>query len=127
MKDIDTTYSSFKSRFYVYNPAHKEESELPTIFGFNNGGSDKFLTGVLLAEDGTCLGSHICSSEYFMYSDLGIIEGTRHDRHDEFKKHYPTGYKMEFVPANKVRTHKPLLAAYEKNQEKERREKEKRK
>ena len=95
MKDIDITYSSFKSRFYVYNPAHKEESELPTIFGFNNGGSDKFLTGFLLAEDGTCLGSHICSSEYFMYSDLGIIEGTRHDRHDEFKKHYPTGYKMD--------------------------------
>jgi hypothetical protein len=26
-----------------------------------------------------------------------ILEGTRPDRHEEFKAHYPDGYRMEFV------------------------------
>jgi hypothetical protein len=32
-----------------------------------------------------------------MPADLGILEGTRPDRHEEFKAHYPDGYRMEFV------------------------------
>lgn len=43
-----------------------------------------------------------------MLSDLGILEGTRPDRHKKFAEHYPKGYRMEFVPFDDVRGH-PVL------------------
>ena len=101
----------------IYNPHSKPESELPVIYGFNNGGPSDWLNGVLLAEDGECLGGHICSHECFMPGDLGIIEGSRPDRHETFREHYPEGYRMEFVKLVDVRKgHSGLLAAYERNQ-----------
>ena len=34
-----------------------------------------------------------------MRADLGIIEGSRPDRHEQsYRKHYPDGYRMDFVP-----------------------------
>ncbi len=81
-----------------FNPNGLAIEELPIIYGFENGGWDeRNREGILLAEDGTFLGSHICSSESFMLSDLGIVEGTREDRHETFKEHYPNGYVMKFV------------------------------
>jgi hypothetical protein len=84
-------------KFAMFNPLDRDVNDLPTIFGFNNGGSHSFLHAILIAEDGTELGSHLCSDEGYMPSDLGCLEGTRSDRHEEFKKHYPDGYKMEFI------------------------------
>lgn len=81
----------------IYNPNNLPETELPFIYGFNDGGDDRNLLGVLLSADGWFLGSHVCSSVSFMYSDLGILEGTRPDRHEKFKEHYPNGYRMEFL------------------------------
>lgn len=104
--------------YAVYNPKNKPVNELPVIYGFNNGGGDGWYSGVLLAEDGTHLGGHTCSSEGYMYGDLGIIEGFRPDRHEGFRKHYPDGYRMDFVSADDVMTHTGLSAAYQKNQEK---------
>lgn len=101
----------------IHNPHGKPVDELPVIYGFNNGGCPGWLDAVLLAEDGTCLGGHICSAEAFMPGDLGIIEGSRPDRHETFREHYPTGYRMEFVGASEVRSHQGLLAAYHRNQE----------
>ena len=103
-------------RWAVYNPNNLPESELPVIYGFNNGGQRNFLSAELLAQDGTHMGSHFCSSEGFMPSDLGILEGSAPDRHEEFKKHYPNGYRMEFVGEDAVRHHPGLLAAYALNQ-----------
>lgn len=40
-----------------------------------------------------------------MPHDLGILEGARPDRHEEFKKHYPDGYRMDFVPMTEVAAH----------------------
>ncbi len=97
----------------VFNPHNKPVSELPIIFGFNNGGSVGWLSAVLLAQDGTCLGGHCCSAEGYMPADLGILEGTREDRHQEFRQHYPDGYRMEFVGYDQVRTHAGLLKAIE--------------
>lgn len=94
--------------FEVYNPNDRPLNELPTIYGFNYGGHEDFLEGVLLAEDGTYLGGHICSNESFMLSDLGILKGARPDRHEGFRKKYPDGYKMEFVSYEKVRFHTGL-------------------
>ncbi len=84
------------------------------IYGFNNGGNVGFLDATLLAEDGTFLGGHICSYEFYMPGDLGILEGSRPDRHETFKKHYPAGYRMDFVPYDEVRAHSGLMAAIEK-------------
>ena len=103
----------------VFNPHDKPVDELPRIYGFNNGGDPRtFLSAVLLAEDGTHLGGHACSSEGYMPADLGILEGTRPDRHEQFRQHYPEGYRMEFVGFDKVKSHSGLLAAYKLNQAK---------
>ncbi|MCA0358749.1 MAG: hypothetical protein LCH78_18195 [Proteobacteria bacterium] len=47
----------------IYNPNGKAESDLPIIYGFNNGGSPGFFSGVLIAADGKTLGGHLCSHE----------------------------------------------------------------
>ena len=102
----------------VFNPGEKPERELPVIYGFNNGGQSSFLAAVLIAEDGTCLGSHACSSEGYMPHDLGILEGSRPDRHEnDFQKHYPDGYRMEFVGYDDTADHKKLQAAFKLNKD----------
>ena len=96
----------------VFNPLGKAIAELPAIYGFNNGGSPGWMRAVLIAEDGTVLGGHVCSSEVYMPADLGILEGARPDRHETFRAHYPDGYRMEFVPYSAVREHPKLSAAF---------------
>lgn len=89
---------------------------LSKIYCFSNvvGGGDGI--AYAMAEDGTVLGSHWCSHECYVPNDLGVIEGKRLDRHESYKKHYPNGYEMEFVPARDVLTHKGLQKAFELNQ-----------
>lgn len=101
----------------VFNPHGKPLDELPTIYGFNNGGAPGFMEAVLLAADGACLGGHCCSSEAYMPADLGVLEGTRADRHEAFRAHYPDGYRMEFVRGADVRAHAALNAAFARHQE----------
>ena len=103
-----------------YNPHDKPFEELPIIYGFNNGGSPGWYSGVLLSEDGKFLGSHTCSKEGYMPYDLGILEGCRPDRHkDNFKPHYPDGYRMQFVPHEEVPNHEGLNKAIELHQQRE--------
>jgi len=111
-------------KWAVYNPKNKERIDLPIIYGFNNGGSSGFYSAVLLAEDGTELGGHACSHECYMENDLGILEGSREDRHEGFRKHYPDGYQMAFIIKDNVNNHKGLDAAYQKNQIKDKRKEE---
>lgn len=99
----------------IYNPKNRPEEELPIIYGFNNGGEPNWYHAQLIAEDGTPLGSHVCSNECFMRNDLGINEGTRPDRHEDFQKHYPDGYRMDFVSRNGVEIHEGLQKAFELN------------
>lgn len=103
--------------YAVFNPHNKPVEELPVIYGFNNGGTAGFMDAVLVAEDGTPMGSHLCSSEGFMYYDLGIIEGHRPDRHVTFQKHYPDGYRMDFVPYKQVKKHTGIQTAFKKLKE----------
>lgn len=102
----------------IVNPHNKPLAELPVIYGFNNGGRPGWYFAQLLAEDGTAMGSHICSSESYMQHDLGILEGTRSDRHEHFKEHYPDGYRMEFVSSSEIKAHANLAEAFRLNQEK---------
>lgn len=92
----------------VYNPHGRPLDDLPRIFGYNNGGSPGWLDARLLAEDGTALGGHCCSHEGYMPHDLGVLAGSRPDRHETFRAHYPDGYRMEFVRYDDVRTHLAL-------------------
>ncbi len=101
----------------VYNPNNRPENELPIIYGFNNGGSPGWYYGVLIAEDGECLGSHLCSHEAYMPGDLGVLEGSRADRHERFKAHYPDGYRMEFIGYEDLKDHVGLNTAFKRNQE----------
>jgi hypothetical protein len=101
----------------VYNPHNKPVNELPFIFGFNNGGSLGFMHAQLIAQNGPGLGSHLCSSEAYMPADLGILEGTRADRHEGFREHYPDGYRMLFVPSDKIDGCLELQEAFERNKE----------
>ena len=101
----------------IFNPHGRPVAELPIIYGFNNGGSPGWYSGCLIAADGMGLGGHLCSAEAYMPHDLGILEGTRPDRHETFRAHYPDGYRMEFIPLEDVkRGHAGLLEAYRLNQ-----------
>ena len=88
-------------------------SNLPKIYCFSNvrGGGDGI--AYAMAEDGTVLGSHWCSHEYYVPGDLGVTEGSRPDRHEEsYSKHYPNGYEMEFVRAAEEKSHEGLMKAF---------------
>ena len=99
----------------VYNPHDKPIDDLPFIYGFNNGGPPGFMDAALIAQDGAYLGGHCCSHECFMPGDLGIVEGARADRHETFQKHYPDGYRMEFVSYIDVPQHTGLMEAIERS------------
>lgn len=98
-------------QFAVYNPQSKPVEELPVIYGFNNGGQRDWWYAQLLSHDGYRMGSHICSDEAYMPGDLGCLEGSRKDRHEGFRKKFPDGYRMEFVPSGKMHGHAGLQAA----------------
>lgn len=102
----------------VFNPNDLPLDELPVIIGFNNGGSPGWLSGVAISEDGKVLGGHCCSAEGYMPHDLGVLEGSRPDRHAEsYRIHYPNGYRMEFVPSHEVKGHELLTRAFQLNEE----------
>jgi hypothetical protein len=99
----------------VHNPQNRPVNELPVIYGFNNGGSPGWMSAVLIAQDGTALGGHVCSSEAYMPADLGVLEGPRPDRHETFAKHYPDGYRMEFVRYDELAGHMAINEAFRLN------------
>lgn len=84
---------------------------MPKIYCFSNvvGGGDGIAYAI--AEDGVILGSHWCSHEGYVPGDLGVTPGSRPDRHETYKKHYPDGYEMEFVSSDEVDTHEGLQEA----------------
>lgn len=96
----------------IWNPEDKPLSELPKIFGFNNGGQPGWYDAVAIAQDGYFLGGHLCSSEGFVPYDLGCFKGSRPDRHEKsYRVHYPAGYVMEYVPREATKTHAGILEA----------------
>jgi hypothetical protein len=70
-------------------PADEADGTLPAIYLFSNV-MDGDGPAYAMAEDGTVLGSHICSHWGYMRHDL-------HDRPDRKKvceEHYPNGYRL---------------------------------
>ena len=109
----DHLSSNAEKGYAVYNPKGLLEDQLPVIFGFNNGGSPGWFSAVLLAQDGTSLGGHLCSNEGYMPYDLGVLENSRPDRHETFREHYPEGYRMDFISFDDVPKTPLLLAAFQ--------------
>lgn len=104
------------SEYAVFNPQNKTIGELPVIYGFNNGGAPGWYDATAIAEDGVVLGGHLCSANCFIPYDLGILEGARPDRHEkDYQKHYPDGYRMEFVPKEEIKGHVALKRAFDLN------------
>lgn len=96
----------------IYNPLNLPLEQLPKIYGFNNGGHSGWYEAVSLSEDGVGLGGHICSHEGYMPHDLGILLGSREDRHlNSYRVHYPNGYRMEFVDTDNISQHEGLQKA----------------
>lgn len=84
------------------------------IFGFNNGGSPRWLHAVAICEDGHVLAQHICSSEGFMLHDLGIEHSDW--KHDEYDKHCgPGNWEISWVPRDEIDSHEGLKRALELN------------
>lgn len=78
----------------------------------NSGKGTDMCSGMAMAEDGHVLAGHLSSSEFWARYDLGL---TSDRKHDEYRKHYPDGYELEWV--DDPRAHEGLMAAYAKNQE----------
>lgn len=100
----------------IYNPHQKPLDQLKVIYGFNNGGSPGWWNAVAITEDGLVVAGHLCSHEGYMPNDLGILEGSRPDRHEHYREIYPEGYRMEFVPSEDLKSHDGFKEAIEKNQ-----------
>lgn len=98
--------------YEIYNPLNHPEEELPIIYGFNNGGEEGYWNGELISEDGKFFVGHTSSSEDWLLRDLGILKGMRPDRHEDFRKHYPDGYKMQFVSYREAFNHEGLKDAF---------------
>lgn len=87
---------------------------MPKIFVFGPGDEGIYYA---LAQDGTVLGSHLCSDEGFASHDLGVRRDSRPDRHVEYAAHYPNGYEMEFVPSRTTQSHVALQEAIRLNRQ----------
>ena len=84
----------------------------PKIYVFCNSCSHEWHSFMAIAEDGTYLGGHICSSHCFAAHDMGVIETGW--KRDVYAKHYPEGFHVVLVDDPK--THSGLQAAYALNQ-----------
>lgn len=103
-------------RIAIFNPNKLPIEELPVIMAFSNSSSGGEGVAYAMAEDGTVLGSHYCSHEGYVSYDLGVLEGTREDRHEHYRLYYPNGYRMEFVSVAENLNHEKLKEAYRLNQ-----------
>lgn len=116
---------------------------LPRIYVFDNTNQHEWHHGIAIAEDGVCVAQHCSSTLWFCMTDMGmpidataavVNEHARDDdttqdyrefkvtpfsyfKHDLYKKHYPNGYILEWIPRDQIESHEGLTAAYKKNQE----------
>ena len=81
------------------------------IYCFNNGGPERFLNAVAIADDGHVLAQHLCSHECFMRHDLGISSNWKHEN---YNNHFgEDNWQLEWV--SDVENHEGLKSAFELN------------
>jgi hypothetical protein len=108
------TVQTDEEGFCFYNPLGKPISELPSIYGFSNGGGGWGIMAQLITQDGVPIGTHICSAFHFMYGDLAITNPLS-SRHESFREYYPDGYQLEMVIDEGKATHPGLIEAIRMN------------
>lgn len=85
----------------------------PKIYVFCNtrcGGRGDWHSMVAIAEDGTGLAGHICSSHRWAFHDMGIDpEGWKRDI---YAKHYPEGFEVCWVGSEEIDSHEGLRRAF---------------
>ena len=87
-------------------------SDKPKIFVFCNGCSPQWHSFAAIAEDGTPLAGHICSSHGYARHDMGVDENGW--KRDTYAKHYPDGFDVEYVEVTSqddIDAHAGLAAA----------------
>lgn len=84
----------------------------PKIFLFCEPVSHGDFAAHAIAEDGTGLGGHLSSSVEFAKHDIGL---TSDWHHDEFRKHYPNGYEVEWIDQKDLATHEGFQKALKLN------------
>lgn len=75
----------------------------------NSGKGTDWQVVMAIAEDGTCLASHVSSSDGWARRDI-----TSPDKLAKYEAHYPDGYDVVWV--DNAANHVGLAAAYAKNQ-----------
>ena len=81
------------------------------IYCWINNPSPDFMGVLAMADDGVVLAQHISSHKAWAMHDIGI---TSDWKHDEYRKHCPDGYELEWV--DNPETHEGVQAAYALNQ-----------
>lgn len=103
----------------IHNPHDQPLDSLPVIYGYCKGGGF-LLRGIVVAEDGTLFGGYAHRTDEGLQKSLGMIEGSRPDRQEVFRDHYPDGYRTQYVTFREFRagTVPGLVRALELSQEK---------
>jgi hypothetical protein len=90
---------------------------LPKIFIFCNTKCESrgdWHSMMAIAEDGTGIAGHLCSSHRWGWHDMGLTSSWKRDLYD---KHYPGGYELVWVEdAEHPEKVDGLTAAFERNQ-----------
>ena len=97
----------------AYGVPSVDMSDKPKIFVWCNRCEPEWHSASAMAEDGTALGGHICSSHSFIAHDMGINENGW--KRDIYAEHYPDGFEVVWVEDPKH--HAGLDAAYKLNQQ----------
>lgn len=100
----------------VWNPSEVPEEDLPTIYGFSQGGQYASMECVVISADGHVLYNCLSTVEDYMPADVGMTPNSAKYIHERiYKEHYPDGYKMEFVWSADVSSHAGLQEAFRLN------------
>ena len=79
------------------------------IYGFVNGGGGGLVIVEALSDEGLFLAQHTCSHEGWGPHDIGV---TSEWHHENYRRAYPDGFRVEWVPYAENKTHEGLKAAY---------------
>lgn len=86
-------------------------SAKPKVYVFCNSCAPGMHMVMAIAEDGTPLAGHCCSSHAFAPHDMGISE--KGWKRDKYAAHYPDGFEVEWVEDPMPGQHAGLDAAIE--------------
>jgi len=96
---------------YTYELTRRkgERSAPPRIYVWCNSCAPQWHVMAAIAEDGTYLGGHVCSSHGFGPHDMGLVGEWKHEGYDE---HYPDGWELVWVEDfREAKAYDPKFAA----------------